>query len=172
MKVVSERLATPREIAEEIDEPINNFAYHVSVLAKLGCIELIQTRPAQGGRVAEHVYKATERPYFDAEAWDQLDDAGRLSVTTAVMQEISNDISEAMSNGTFCDPYDNVISRSPMVLDKKGWSEVVAVLAETLDNLEAVQGNVDERGADATETMQAKVEIIHFRSPSPARKSA
>ena len=167
MKVVSERAATPREIAEEIDEPINNVSYHLQVLKRLDCVELVTVRSARGGRVAEHVYRASERPFFDDDAWAELSDSDRMAVTAAVMQEISKDIAEAMAGGTFSDPFDNHISRSPLVLDNAGWKEVVDLLCGTMEALQTIQERVVERDSDESETMLAKVEIIHFQSPRP-----
>jgi DNA-binding transcriptional ArsR family regulator len=167
MRVVSERTATPREIADEIDEPINNVAYHVKVLAKLGCIELVRVQQARGGRVAEHYYRASQRPYFDADAWDQLGESEKLDVVSAIMHEITDDIAVSMSHGSFYDPDDNHLSRTPMVLDDDGWQEVISLLDGAVDGLLEIQEKVNERGVDAAETMLAKVEIIHFRSPTP-----
>jgi DNA-binding transcriptional ArsR family regulator len=169
MRVFSEREATPREIAEAIDEPINNVAYHIKILKRLGCVELVQTRQTQGGRVAEHLYKATQRPYWDADDWKQLNDGEKLDVTAAIMQQISEDIADAMSHGTFNAHDDSHISRSPMVVDGEGWQEVVALLKETMEELMEIQVRVNERGASPEETLHNRVAIIQFESPRPKR---
>lgn len=171
MRVFAEREATPREIAAEIDEPINNVAYHIKILKRLGCIELIQTRQTQGGRVAEHVYKATQRPYWDAEEWKQLGDGEKLDVTAAIMQQISEDIADAMSHGTFNAHDDNHISRSPMTVDQEGWQEVIALLKETMEELMEIQVRVNERGAGREETLRTSIAIIQFESPPTKRDS-
>lgn len=174
MRIFWERMATPREIAEEISEPVNNVAYHVKVLVRLNCIELVKTRQAQGGRVAEHFYKGTRRhQLWDLPTWEQLAESEKLDVTRAIMQQMSEDLADAMASGTFNEDNDNHISRTPMTLDDDGWDEVVAVLGTTLDQLLEIQARVDERGsASATQTHHAKVEIIHFRSPPPKRPEA
>lgn len=171
MRVFAEREATPREIAAEIDEPINNVAYHIKILKRLGCIELIQTRQTQGGRVAEHVYKATQRPYWDAEEWKQLGDGEKLDVTAAIMQQISEDIADAMSHGTFNAHDDNHISRSPMTVDQEGWQEVIVLLKETMEELMEIQVRVNERGAGQEETLRTSIAIIQFESPPTKRDS-
>lgn len=170
MRVFSEREATPREIAAEIDEPINNVAYHVKILKRLGCIELVQTRQTQGGRVAEHLYKATQRPYWDADAWQALNEREQLDVTAAIMQQISEDIADAMSHATFNAHEDSHISRSPMVVDREGWDEVVSLLKGTMEELMEIQARVNERGASPDETMHSRVAMIHFESPQPKRR--
>jgi predicted ArsR family transcriptional regulator len=74
LTILNDRVASPKEIAEEIEESLNNVAYHIDILAKLGCIELTKVRPASGGRVMQHFYRATERSYLDDDAWAELGD--------------------------------------------------------------------------------------------------
>jgi DNA-binding transcriptional ArsR family regulator len=167
LRVVAEGVATPREIATEIGEPLNNVAYHVKVLAELGCIELVRVDQSRGGRVAEHFYKATQQPYFDDEAWKQLGDTEKLNVVSAIMHQISVDIADAMSHGTFCDPDDGHLSRTPLVVDLEGWKEVNGVLDEALGKLLAVKENVASRSVGSGhQTFPVKVNIMHFRSPA------
>lgn len=172
MRILSERIATPGEIAAAIDEPINNVAYHIRVLKRLECIELVRTRQVHGGRVAEHFYRATQRPYWDDAAWEELDDSEKLAVTGAIMRQISEDIAEAMSHGTFHSTDDNHISRSPMVVDNEGWQEIISLLVGAMDELLEIQTRVNARKASATELLHTHVEIIQFLSPTPKAASA
>jgi hypothetical protein len=165
MTVLAERTATPREIADEIVEPVNNVAYHVKILATLGCVELVETRQARGGRVAEHVYRASQKAYFDDDAWAQLGDREKLNVVAVIMRQVTEDVAEAMVSGTFYEPDDNHLSQTPMVLDHTGWRETIELLDETSDRLATIQERVDERSDGTEETMRAKVAMLHFRSP-------
>ena len=167
MGVLLERIASPREIAEEIDEPLNNVTYHLNQLRKCGCIELAETRPARGGRVVEHFYRVIQRPLFDNESWAQFGEKEKIDVTTTIMRLASEDIGEAVSKGTFNDPDDNHMSRTPLVLDGEGWNEVNDLLDRTMEDLFAIQDRVNERGAGADETLHTKVHMLHFRSPKP-----
>ena len=56
LRLFSERDMSPKEIASELDLDVRGVAYHVRVLKKLGCIELVETRPRRGA--VEHVYRA------------------------------------------------------------------------------------------------------------------
>jgi DNA-binding transcriptional ArsR family regulator len=47
---------SPKAIATELGLDVRRVAYHVRVLKKLGCIELVETRPRRGA--IEHVYRA------------------------------------------------------------------------------------------------------------------
>jgi hypothetical protein len=165
LAILTERIASPKEMAKELDRTIRHVTYHLGVLEDLGCVELVRTEPAVGGRVMEHFYKSTKRPWLDRESWAQLDSKDQRGVTSTLMELVSADIEEAMSAGTFNDPPDNHISRTPMTVDDEGWEEVATLLNGTLEGLMDIQGRVSNRSAAETEMRSIKVEIIHFRSP-------
>jgi DNA-binding transcriptional ArsR family regulator len=172
MTVLFERTASPKEIAEEMGEPVNNVTYHVKRLLDLGCIQLVDVRPAGGGRVVEHFYRATTQVLFEDEAWEQFGEKEKTNVTAGIMRLMSDDITEAMIQGTFSDPDDNHLSRSPMAVDGEGWKEVESLLKETLEQLMTIQTKVVERRASGTgdgKTLHTRVHMIHFRSPGPTR---
>jgi DNA-binding transcriptional ArsR family regulator len=168
LMILTEREATPREIADEISEPLNNVAYHIKVLKRLGCIELVRVNQTRGGRVAEHVYKGTQRPYWKEADLEELGADDKLNVIGSIMHHISEDITTAMISGTFYEHDDNHLSRTPMVVDENGWDEVTELLDDALERLLTIQERVSERGA--VETKLTKVAILQFESPSAKKK--
>lgn len=56
LELLSEGAWSPKAIAAELGLDVRGVAYHVRVLKKLGCIELVETRPRRGA--IEHVYRA------------------------------------------------------------------------------------------------------------------
>lgn len=52
--------ASPKELAQTLDEKLGNVSYHVRILARLGLIELVRTTPRRGA--VEHHYRAVPRP--------------------------------------------------------------------------------------------------------------
>jgi predicted ArsR family transcriptional regulator len=164
---LSERPAgTAREIAEHIGLPTNNVSHHIKVLMDLGCVEIASIDQAHGGRVAQHLYRATQKAYLDEEAWDQLKSSEKLSFVATLMRLISEDFVQATLHGTLYDPDNNHLSRSPMNVDDEGWEEVIAILDEAVEELFKVQEEVASRGAaKETKTFPIKVEILQFRSP-------
>ncbi len=54
---------SPKTIASELRLDIRSVAYHVRVLKKLGCIELVETRPRRGA--VEHIYRAADWIFKD-----------------------------------------------------------------------------------------------------------
>jgi DNA-binding transcriptional ArsR family regulator len=169
---LAERPATPKEIAARIGLPINNVAHHINVLLKLGCIELVSVDPVCGGRVAQHLYRAAQKnTYLDGDAWERLGDSEKLGFVATLMRMVSDDLAEAMLHGTFNDPDDNHLSRSPMNVDAEGWQEVVSLLDGTVEGLFEIQERIAARCTEAErETFPIKVEILQFRSPSSKSK--
>ncbi len=159
-----ENPTTPADIAKRLGLPINNVMHHIRVLEKLGCVELVSVEQAQGGRVAQQLYRATVRPSLDADAWEQLGDTEKMHFYSTLLRLVSGDISEAMLYGTMYDPDDNHLTRSPLNLDMEGWDEVIELLDATVDGLSEIQANVTQR-CGSKETFPVKVEILHFRSP-------
>lgn len=59
LDLIAEGQASPRQVAERLGQDLRSVAYHVRVLHRLGCVELVETRQRRGA--TEHFYKVTER---------------------------------------------------------------------------------------------------------------
>jgi DNA-binding transcriptional ArsR family regulator len=59
LNLIAEEKTSPRRVAERLGEDVRSVAYHVRVLHRLGCLELVETRQRRGA--TEHFYKLTER---------------------------------------------------------------------------------------------------------------
>lgn len=59
LNLIAEGVASPKLIAEELGLDVRNVAYHVRVLKRLGCVELVETQQRRGA--LEHLYRVTER---------------------------------------------------------------------------------------------------------------
>ncbi len=166
LTVFWEREASPREIATELGEPVNNVTYHVKQLLDLGWIELVAQRPARGGRVVEHFYKAIKDPLFDNDELARLDSKQLHVIDRTTIELVSKDVSEAIATGTFFAHNDNHLTRIPLTVDAEGWEETKEILDRALDELMKVKEAVAQRSAGSdNETVPTKVEILHFESP-------
>lgn len=167
MSVLLDRTASPREVAEEIGERLNNVTYHLNQLQKLGCIELVRTDRVRGGRVLEHFYRATQRLYFDEEAWEALTEKERLGLVGVSLRIISEDITTAMASGTFFGEDTAHLCRMPMVVDAEGWQEISRLLERTTEELFEIEARVADRTADGDHPadIRTKVQMLQFRSP-------
>jgi DNA-binding transcriptional ArsR family regulator len=166
MNVLWEREASPREIAAEIGEPLNNVTYHVNQLREVGCIELVAQRPARGGRVVEHFYKAVSTSTFwDAEL-DQLGSDEKVTLDLAILKLIAGDLGEALLSGSFFELDDNTLVRIPMLVDADGWIEAKEILERAFDELMELRETIANRVAKSgEETVPTRINFIQFKSP-------
>ena len=58
LELLAEGPKSPKRIAAELELDLRSVAYHVRVLKKLGCIELVETLPRRGA--VEHVYRIAD----------------------------------------------------------------------------------------------------------------
>src|SRR4051794_16812566 len=63
-------VASPRQLAAELGEPLNSVSYHIKILKKYGAIELVENKQVRS--VIEHFYRATTRPWIEEEHWTLL----------------------------------------------------------------------------------------------------
>ena len=85
LALLDNRIASPREIAEELGSPLSNTAYHVRQLVGLGLVELVR-RTARRGAI-EHHYTARVRPTITDEGWEKLESARpNMSAATVPMR--------------------------------------------------------------------------------------
>ncbi len=168
--ILNERVASPNLLSQELGQSLNLVAYHVRVLEKYDCIELVDTKQRRGA--TEHFYRATRRQFLSDSEWSRMPAALRPGLSGAMLKAVFDDIEEAVSKGTFDELEDRHLSRVPMVVDQKAWGDVVNLLLGTLDRLLEIQAEASERLANSDEPgMLSKVEMLHFKSPDPAPES-
>src|SRR5215210_2263070 len=122
LTILNERVASPNEISEMIDERLPNVSYHVRTLLDLGCLELVSTAQRRGA--IEHYYRAVVRPFFTDRDWKKLPRSGRQAISDVALQLIWEDVSDAIKRGTFETRPDRHLSRSALELDETGWKEL------------------------------------------------
>jgi DNA-binding transcriptional ArsR family regulator len=81
LRILTERPASPAEMAHELDAELSNVSYHAKQLVAFECAELVDIQVVRGA--LEHFYRATERPLVDIEEWLTLDDQGLQEVLDA-----------------------------------------------------------------------------------------
>ncbi len=167
---LNQRIASPKELADEFGEELGVVSYHVRTLRKLGCIELVRTTPRRGA--VEHHYRAVMRPFFSAEQWARLPASARRSADTVLASRVVDDIASATGAGGF-DRDDTHLSRTPLALDEQGWKDVQRILADALEAILDTQAQTNGRLAEAggqTPELSAEVVLMHFeRATQPLR---
>jgi DNA-binding transcriptional ArsR family regulator len=167
LTILNERVASPNQIANELEEPLGNVSYHVKTLAEMGCIELVDTEPRRGA--IEHFYRAVVRPFFSDKDWKRLPPSARQGISDATLQLIWEDTSDALTAGTFDRRSDRHLSRSPLVLDQQGWEEVNELLLETMNRVVEIEAESAKRLASNGEGgFNTKMVLMHFESSGSA----
>ena len=169
--ILNERVASPNLLSQELEQSLNLVAYHVRVLEKYDCIELVDTKQRRGA--TEHFYRATRRQLLSDDEWSRMPESLRPGMAGAMLKSVFEDIEAAAKSGTLEEVEDIHLSRTPMVVDKQGWSDVSTLLKGTLDRLLEIQTEASERIATGGEEgILSKVHLLHFKSPTSADESS
>jgi DNA-binding transcriptional ArsR family regulator len=168
--LLDSRVASPREIADELGAPLSNTSYHVRQLVALGLVELVG-RTARRGAI-EHHYTAKVRPTITDVAWAQLPAIVKRSIMAGGVHQAVTHMARAAEEGGF-DRDDIHFSRTAGKLDPKAWAEISEVLRDTLADIEKI---VDESTARADESSHSDVEestiiMVHFAGPKVGDES-
>ncbi len=163
--VLNERVASPNEIAGLVDEPLPNVSYHVRALVDLECIELVRTAQRRGA--IEHYYRALKRPFFSDRDWKRLPRSARQALADLGLQLIWDDLSQSIEAGTLDARPEMHVSRSPLVLDERGWGEMADALAALLTEADGIARRSTERlEKSADGGIPSKLVLMHFETPS------
>lgn len=143
LTILTERIASPKEISDVLEAPLSNVSYHVRVLDELGLIEIMEEESVRGS--VAHFYKAVERPLIDNPDWEQLDPKVRSAFSGYVIETLMSDAAKSLAAGIFDRREDRHLSRTPLLLDERGWRRIVAIQAKALDDILKVQGDAAAR---------------------------
>jgi DNA-binding transcriptional ArsR family regulator len=165
LRILNERVASPNEIAEMIDERLPNVSYHVRALLDLECIELVDTAQRRGA--IEHYYRAVVRPFFSDSDWKRIPRSGRQAISDTLLRVIWEDVSGAIEAGTFDSRPNRYLTHTPMVVDEQGWSELADVMARALRDVQKVESQSARRLKRSEEAgVPTKVVLMQFETPA------
>jgi len=166
---LNERVASPKELAAELGEPLGNVSYHTRVLAQLGCIELVSTTQRRGA--LEHHYRAVMRPYFDDAAWAQIPLSTRRSLFDADLDRLWTEAVEAAKAGGF-DHARAQASWTAVDLDEQGFEELADLIGSVAERALEIQAQAAkrlEKNDGATPAKRTGIGLLQFeRAAAPA----
>jgi DNA-binding transcriptional ArsR family regulator len=169
LTVLAERVASPRELAEVLDEDLSNVSYHVRVLSEHGLIELVKEEPVRGA--VAHFYKAVERPLFSKSDWEKLSPEVRKGITVYGWDVLIKDATSAIEEGTFEERSDRNMTRTSLLLDSEGFARLSKAMDELLEKVFEEQAAAAERmNASGEEPIHTVAATALFTMPKPERK--
>jgi DNA-binding transcriptional ArsR family regulator len=158
----SGRIASPAEMANELEVHLANVSYHFQTLLRLDAIELVDTKPVRGA--LEHFYRSKLRLSKAVQSLD-LPPKVRGSLTGNDVAEIFDRVSAVSGEGGLEDSRSQVAS-STLELDAQGQEEVAKVLADALDQVAAIQAAAAKRvktlPADERQTQRTELALLHL----------
>lgn len=158
--------ATPKELAQALDVPLENLSYHVRALKSFGFIELQNIRMVRGA--IEHRYRLAARPRITATAWNNLPALVREALDAASLGQIWDVVSRAAEQGKMDRPESHVTRRFAR-LDEQGFADASALVTATMDRLlEIERESADRLREHAGPEVPAYLIAMLFDAPEPA----
>ena len=162
--MLDDRVASPSEIATELEAPLTHVSYHVRQLASLGLIKLVRTTPRRGA--VEHHYTAQIRPKITDDAWGRTPEIVKKNLVSGWIEQVGAHVASGAAEGGF-DRDDAHMTRSSFMLDDKGWKAISRELLKTLERVEKLGAEASERVKKNPETgFRATTVLMHFEGPS------
>lgn len=165
LTALTERTASPTELASELGKAVNYLNYHFELLLDWELIELVRTRPRRGS--TEHFYRATSRTLIDLESWEDLPRPLQEDNCGQVMQRTLEDFASAAKGGTLVARPDAYLGRTLLDLDEEGWEEasekVIRIAAELLDVQSKSANRLAKSGA---ESIKVSASLLLFELPA------
>src|SRR5689334_7450580 len=144
LSTLEDRVASPSDLAEELDAPLGNVSYHVRTLADLGLVKLVRRRTRRGA--VEHYYQARGRALVSNRAWSQLPGVVQRSMVAVALEQAVDAAGAAAAAGGF-DHDEANISRQAVTVDAQGFSE----LSQAIARLGEEVAGIHERSAKRLE---------------------
>lgn len=143
LTILTEKEASPKEIASELGMTTPAASHHVRKLAKLRLVELVEERDVGG--VIQHFYRAVVRPFVSNDEWRKLSLDERRRVSAWIFQLIVADAARSFDAALFDSPANNHLSRTVLLLDRQGFDELAEIQDRALEESFAVQARSAER---------------------------
>jgi hypothetical protein len=128
LDALTDRVASPNALANELETGLSDVAYHTRELDRFGCLDLVDTAQRRGA--TEHFYKAAPGAFVGARGWRKVPQPVLGGVSAATLQTFLDKAIAALEAGTLDGRKDTVFRWMPLFLDEEGWKEVVAILEE------------------------------------------
>ena len=128
LELLTDHVASPNAIANELEVALGDVAYHTRALDRYGALELVDTAQRRGA--TEHFYKAKPGAFVGGPKWRKVPQSVRGAVSAATLQTFLDKAIAALEAGTLDGREDTVFRWMPLFLDEQGWKEVGAILEE------------------------------------------
>jgi len=172
LEALTERVASPIRLSDDLDAGLSHVAYHTRALDKCGCLELVDTAQRRGA--TEHFYKAASHSFIGDRIWRRVPRALLGGVSGATLQSFMDRAVAALEAGTIDGREDTTLYWTPVLLDQQGWDEVTAMMKETVNKVLAIQDESHTRLSKrkGRGAISAIVGLASFETPGSREEMA
>jgi len=157
---ITEKPISPRELADQLHEPVNDVAYHVRVLRDMGVIELAGTRPVRGA--TQHFYRLLRRSHLSNEDVEKMAPEEKIADATNILQLEFAECAASLEAGKLVERPEHYLFRMPVTLDEEGWQEFHAIFAEAADRLYEAEARCVDRRREKGEEGESVSVVAHL----------
>jgi DNA-binding transcriptional ArsR family regulator len=157
LTALANRVASPSQLAEELEVPLPNLSYHIRMLVQLDLLKLVKTRPRRGA--IEHYYKAKGPVAVSDKAWGEVPTLVKEALIAAQLRQTGEHVDAAAANGGF-DDNSAVLARSTLKLDKTAWSELSKKVQELYAYADKLQTESEKRRMDSDHLDEIDASVV------------
>jgi DNA-binding transcriptional ArsR family regulator len=143
LRQLEEGLSGPKRLADRMGEKLGIVSYHMKVLLKYDCIELVETIPKRGA--LEHIYSLKPNGALGSRTWKEVPSALRTRYAGTALAEFTTRAVEALDGGITQSREGSGVTWLPLNVDKQGWEEVQGLLGNVEKRFRAVADKSAER---------------------------
>lgn len=171
LQILNERIASPSDIAKELELPVANVSYHVNTLLRLQCIEEVDTHVVRGA--IEHMYRALRRPLAELEDVAAMPDNVRNALCVEVYNDAVAEARAALAAGTAERRPDVYWSTNKGLLDDEAFRNVHDILRSAFAAIESEREAARERLASGeTQPVEWRLTLLHYEGAGAAAEPA
>jgi DNA-binding transcriptional ArsR family regulator len=167
LNLLNQRVASPKEIANELGIEVSLMSYHVDKLRKAGMLELVTTAQRRGA--TEHYYRAIRSSFFSDKEWGEVPLNVRAKIVADQHAATTDLLRASVEDGTFERREDRHHTHIDADVDEQGWQDTMRLLEQTMNRVIEIKAESAERrlGSDAPSVPLA-VALIGFERSSVA----
>jgi DNA-binding transcriptional ArsR family regulator len=162
------RPQSARQVAAELDLPIEKVRYQLKRLREQGIVVLHGERPRRG--TVEGIYKADARLGLDYESQLVAESGDPRAFEDMGFRIIFKEVLDAIVAGAFRAGREYTLARMPLTLDEQGHAEIEAIFTAAVTRLSEISKESFQRmeasGEAPISTLSA---LVHFERPRHSR---
>lgn len=147
--VCEKGVTSPTEIANELELDVTDVSYHFRHLLKKQLIRIAYTKPRRG--FDEHFYEPCSPAFhFDDFDWMSLPMQIRSTLSADIVRQMVEELRDALEGGSL-DARSRHLSRTWLLVDERGWRELVRAVQAALDRFQAIHRRCAKRRETSSE---------------------